>query len=122
MATTKITYDDIFNCSRSQTGSIAAIFKHCGVDLQLPYRLFLDHRSHYLKFPKKLNIAKLHGQVVKEVIQYRLNKELEKPVDVDNISAEWHKFSNTVYTVLKDTLGTPSRKHQAWFDDQDADI
>ena len=30
--------------------------------------------------------------------------------------------SIAVYTVLKDTLGTPSRKHQDWFDDQDAEI
>ena len=53
----------------------------------------------------------------------RLNKELDsKPVDVNDIGGEWHKFSNTVYTVLKETLGTPSRKHQDWFDGQDAEI
>ena len=38
------------------------------------------------------------------------------------VTGEWHKFSNTVYTVLKETLGTTSRKHQDWFDDQDAEI
>ena len=27
-----------------------------------------------------------------------------------------------MYNVLKETLGTPSRKHQDWFDNQDADI
>ena len=27
-----------------------------------------------------------------------------------------------MYTVLKDTLGTPSQKHQDWLDDLDADI
>ena len=65
------------------------------------------------KLPKKLYVAKLHDQVVKEAIQDMLNKELDsKPVDVNDIGGEWHKFSNTVYTVLKDTLGTPSRKHQ----------
>ena len=48
-------------------------------------------------------------------IQDKLNKE---PVDVKDINGEWHKFSNTVYNVL----GSPSHKHQDWFDDQDAYI
>ena len=80
-------------------------------------------RSQGRKLHNKLNGAKLHDQVVKEAIQDRLNKELDsKPVDVNDIGGEWHKFSNTVYTVLKETLDTPSRKHQDWFDDQDAEI
>ena len=55
----------------------------------------------------------MHDQEVKEVIQDRLNKELDsKPVDVNDIGGEWHKFSNTVYNVLKETLGTSSRKHK----------
>ena len=32
------------------------------------------------------------------------------------------RYCYTLYTVLKETLGTPSRKHQDWFDDQDAEI
>ena len=104
----------------------------CGVDCWIDHRLRVSKlnltvqpqkRPQGQKLPKKLNVAKLHDQVVKEAIQDRLNKELDsKPVDVNDIGGEWHKFSNTVYTVLKETLGTPSRKHQDWFDDQDAEI
>ena len=48
------------------------------------------------KLTNKLNIAKLHDQVVKEAIQDRLNKELDsKPVDVNDIGGEWHTFSYT---------------------------
>ena len=80
-------------------------------------------RSQGQKLPKKLNVAKLHGQEVKEAIQDGLNKELDsKPVDVNDIGGEWHKFSNTVYTVIKEMLGIQSRKHQDWFDDQDVII
>ena len=43
-------------------------------------------------------------------------------MDVSDIGSSWHNFSNIVYSVSKEVLGTPNRKHQDWFDDQDADI
>ena len=50
------------------------------------------------KAPQETERCELHDQVVKEAIQDRLNKELDsKPVDVNDIGGEWHKFSNTAY-------------------------
>ena len=43
-------------------------------------------------------------------------------VDVSDIGGSSHNFSNIVFSVSKEVLGTPNRKHQDWFDDQDADI
>ena len=41
---------------------------------------------------------------------------------LSDIGGSSHNFSNIVFSVSKEVLGTPNRKHQDWFDDQDADI
>ena len=78
------------------------------------------------KLPKTLNVAMLHNQEIKEVIQSQLSAGLGDlsvdVVDVSDIGGFWHNFSNTVYSVSKEVLGTQKRKHQDWLDDQDADI
>ena len=43
-------------------------------------------------------------------------------MDQGDIGGSWHHFSNSVYSASKEVMGIPNRKHQDWFDDQDADM
>ena len=104
----------------------------CGADCWTDHRLLVSKlnltvqpqvRPQGQKLPKRLNAAKLHDQDTKEAVQKRLSTELDsQSVDASNIGGSWRNFANTVYTVLEEELGTPTRKHQDWFDDHDADI
>ena len=77
-----------------------------------------DHRL----LVSKLNVTvqpQLHPQETKETIQSQPSSGLgDLSVDVSD-SGSWHNFSNIVYSVTKEELGNPNRKHQDWFDDQD---
>ena len=104
----------------------------CGADCQTDHRLSVSKLNLTVqpqqhpqgpKLPKILNVAKLHNQETKEAIQSQLSVGLgDLSVDASDIGGSWHNFSNIVYSVSKEVLGTPNRKHQDWFDDQDADI
>ena len=70
-----------------------------------------------------LGLTKLSNPAIKECLQTSLKGALESQViDPGSVSGSWHDFKSAVYSVSKETLGSPSRVHQDWFDDQDADI
>ena len=100
----------------------------CGEDCWTDHRLLVSKLNLTVqpqlhpqdpKFPKTLNVLKLHNQETKETIQSQPSAGLgDLSVDVSD-SGSWHNFSNIVYSVTKEELGNPNRKHQDWFDDQD---
>ena len=96
-------------------GDVRVSKSMCGADCWTDHRLLVS----------KLNVTvqpQLHPQETKETIQSQPSAGLgDLSVDVSD-SGSWHNFSNIVYSVSKEVLGTPNRKHQDWFDDQDADI
>ena len=104
----------------------------CGADCWTDHRLIISKMKFVLqppkrpqgpKAPKKMDAAKLSTPAIKETLQTRLNGVLENHViDPGNIGSTWQTFSEKVFTASLDAIGTPSRHHQDWFDDQNADI
>ena len=104
----------------------------CGADCWTDHRLIIykmkfvlqpPKRSQGPKAPEKMDAAKLSTPAKKETLQTRLNGILENHViDPGNIGSSWQTISEKVYTASLDAIGTASRHHQDWFDDQKADI
>ena len=104
----------------------------CGADCWTDHRLIVSKlkmivqppkRPQGLKAPKKLDAAKLADPAVKAKLRSNLSEiMMDQTVVPENIGGSWNHFTDSIHKVSKETIGTPSRKHQDWFDDQDADI
>ena len=117
---------------RGDIGDVRVTKSMCGADCWTDHRLVVSklklvlqqpRRPQGPKAPKKLDPTKLSNPAIKECLQTNLKGALESQViDPGSVSGSWHDFKNAVYSASKETLGSPSRVHQDWFDDQDADI
>ena len=104
----------------------------CGADCWTDHRLVVSKlnlsvqppkRPQGPKAPKKLDVSKLRNEATLGVLQSKLSEKLEgQSLESSDIGAAWQTFSDTVYSVSKEVLGAPTRKHQDWFDDQNAEI
>ena len=67
--------------------------------------------------PKKLDISKLQLGEIRDSLISGIN-QLE-PLKQENV---WEDFKEKIYRTAKDVLGIKKRKHQDWFDENDATI
>jgi len=69
----------------------------------------------------KLNITRLIPN--KETLQQSLQESLSNTEhEHDSLEDKWGSFPEAVYSAATDTLGFMERKHQDWFDENEADI
>ena len=66
---------------------------------------------------KKLDVAKLQSEEIRASLTHSINN-LE-PLNKENM---WEDFKEKVYNTAKDVIGIKRRKHQDWFDENDAEI
>ena len=118
---------------QADIGDVRVTKSMCGADCWTDHRLIVSKLKLVLQSPKrpqgpkaakKLDAAKLSDSVTKEHLQKNLKSALEgQVIDTESaVATSWQGFSDAVYSAAKETIGTPSRRHQDWFDDQDADI
>ena len=104
----------------------------CGAECWTDHRLIVSKLNLHIqptrrpqgkKSVKKLNISKLKDDGVTENFSRALDSKMTEvrnaPCSTDD---QWISFRNTVYSTALEHLGLSSRKHQDWFDENDADI
>ena len=70
----------------------------------------------------KLNVERLRSEETYKEFQ----KQMDNIMDYDdkdmNMEEKWNKLKTSAYSTAMETLGKPERKHQDWFDENDAKL
>jgi hypothetical protein len=105
----------------------------CGADCWTDHRLLISkmnlritppRRPQGIKAPKRLNVAMLKDDLVKQRLAEEMKNKLPPPAtdaDVD-VEKEWAELCNTIYTVASDVVGPTTRRHKDWFDENNSRI
>lgn len=105
----------------------------CGADCWTDHRLLISkmnlriappRRPQGTKAPKRLNIAKLKDDIVKQRLAVEMKNKLPPPItdaDVD-VDKEWAELRNTIYAVASEVVGPTTRRHKDWFDENNSRI
>jgi exonuclease III len=89
---------------------------------KLSFSIASAHRRQKADVKKKLDVQKLADPDTKATLVTNLRDQIESlPTEADSGKA-WASFRNAVYDSAKLTLGHPKRKHQDWFDSNNAEI
>ena len=102
----------------------------CGADCWTDHRLVVSklnlriqpaRRPQGKKAAKRLDVSKLNQDSMRQAFLTDICNQL----DAINLSSEnpkenWTVFHKTVHSSAATTLGHPSRKHQDWFDENEA--
>ena len=109
-----------FHITRAMRGA------NCSTDHQLlrakvALNIRVKHRKNGCSKPTKLNTQKLANFSNIEILQHEIDEVLgKKSFQVEStLDEDWQSLSNTVYNIANKVLGTPERKHQDWFDQND---
>ena len=104
----------------------------CGADCWADHRLVVSNlnlriqpvrRSQGKKMPKKLDVSKLKQDSKRQAFVIDLCSRLDAlEHSTEDEDESWTVFRNTVYSSAMDSLGSVSRKHQDWFDENDKEI
>ena len=71
--------------------------------------------------PKRINVLPLKNTETQSMLSNKLDENLDDVKITDNIETSWKALRDTTHTTALEVLGLPLRKHQDWFDDQDAE-
>ena len=104
----------------------------CGADCWTDHRLVVSklnlriqpvRRPQGKKVPKKSDVSKLKQDSKRQAfindLCSRLDAQEHSSEDVDE---SWTVFRDTIHSSAMDSLGSVSRKHQDWFDENDKEI
>ena len=71
----------------------------------------------------KLNVGKLQNQDMLQEFQKQMNKAMDY-TDDDGVTLEerWERLKISAFNTATEVLGRAERKHQDWFDDNDAEL
>lgn len=104
----------------------------CGADCWTDHRLIISKlniriqpkcRTQEAKAPKRLDITRLQLPDVKQSFVETLKKRLDSlPPDHQDIEASWAALRNLLHETASEVLGTPTRKHKDWFDENCEEI
>ena len=104
----------------------------CGADCWTDHRLIISklnikvqppRRPQGTKTPKRLNVAKLKNDSVKQCFTEAVNNKLDSlTLGSDDLEAEWALFRDTIHASALETIGPTTRKHQDWFDENNDSI
>ena len=83
----------------------------------------LKRRPQGQKVTKQLNVTKLKNTETVNDLQSALNRKLSNlPTLSNDIEEAWAPFRDTVHSIALKVLGPTTRKHQDWFEGNDAVI
>ena len=72
---------------------------------------------------KRVNVAKLQNAATAERLACDLDTKIQDLlIEQHGIEEQWSAFRNTVHTTTLEHLGTTTRRHQDWFDENDEEI
>ena len=71
---------------------------------------------------KKLNVSKLADSEMQKVLMVHMETNMMNLSYNSTINNQWETFCEKVYETSVYTLGHTTRKHQDWFDENDAEI
>ena len=105
----------------------------CGAECWTDHRLLISklnmqitppRRPQGVKAPKRMNVAKLKNDRIKQELVEELDKKLpSSSTDMQtDIEHEWARFRDATFATATEVLGPTTRKHQDWFDDNDERI
>ncbi|XP_016336774.1 craniofacial development protein 2-like [Sinocyclocheilus anshuiensis] len=104
----------------------------CGAEFWIDHQLLISklniriqppRRPQGKKVPMRLNVSKLKCAQVKQSLAEELDSKLEPlNLDLHDVDSDWITFRDAVYATAKEVLGTTTRKHQVWFDDNNERI
>ena len=98
---------------------------HRMIRSKLSLTVHQPHRKTSAKPSKQLNVRLLQDPSVRHQLAENLTEKLSQIPDCSNsidINADWAILRDTISTAAIDTLGVAKRKHQDWFDENDAEI
>ena len=104
----------------------------CGAVCWTDHRLFVSklnlriqpvRRPQGKKVPKKLDVSKLKQDSKRQAFVNDLCSRLDAlEHSSEDVDENWTVFRDTVHSSAMDSLGSVSRKHQYWFDENDKEI
>ena len=71
---------------------------------------------------KKLNVSRLADSEMQKVLMAHMETNMMNLSYNGTINNQWETLCEEVYKTSVDTLGHTTRKHQDWFDENDAEI
>ena len=104
----------------------------CGADCWTDHRFVVSkfnlriqpvRRPQGRKVPKKLDVSKLKQDSKRQAFVNDLCSSLDAlEHSSEDVDESWIVFRDTIHSSAMDFLGSVSRKHQDWFDENDKDI
>ena len=104
----------------------------CGAECWTDHRLLISklniriqphRRPQGKKAPKRLNVSKLKGDHIKQALVEELDSKLQQQsIDSQDVESDWATFRDIVYAAALEVVGSTTRKHQDWFDDNNERI
>ena len=103
----------------------------CGADCWTDHRLVVSklntriqsaQRTQGKKVPKSLDVSKLKQDSKRQAFFDDICSRLAMELRSDDPEENWTVFRDTVHSSAMDSLGSVSRKHQDWFDENDEEI
>ena len=90
---------------------------------KLNIRVEPKRRPQGIKAPKRLNISKLKVSNIKQSFADILEQRLDSFVlEGQDVKTAWAALRDTVYNTAMECLGTATRKHKDWFDENCTEI
>ena len=69
---------------------------------------------------RKLDISKLKDDHTRDELEATLNEKLTQ--NAGSVEEKWSSFRDTVYQVSSEVLGSVTRKHEDWFDENSSEL
>ena len=72
--------------------------------------------------PRRINVLPLRSSEKRIELSNQIDSSLESVLISETIESSWKSLRDAVHTTSMEVLGLPIRKHQDWFDDNNAEV